>query len=189
MAIDLLNPFVYHFNNSTYKIYGSDSKTDLSGADYVFAKKFNDVIRYFPCFTFVQDPKVKGFAESNFHARKNDTTTIVHSCDCVLGLKVDFIAQGMYKRFDFYIILTSPVLLQDIQINFGYNGGSYTQSLSITAGGTSVSTGNIIGISTDVNIDGIINIVGTSQSMQFNLSAHGTTGVNKFLNVTKGIEI
>ena len=185
MAVDLIHPLDFQFNNETYKIYGSDSKADLSTASYVLAKRSNDLTRYFPCFTSAQDPNTNGFTKSALHARKSDTTTIVHSCDCVVRVEFFTNIQLLFFRYDFHVYLLSPPLLQDIEITLSINGGD-PQTLTIPAGSTSVHTPTITVYTSTITADATITVVGTSMSAPISLTRSSTGTSTAYRNVTRG---
>lgn len=188
MAIDLIHPWDFHFNNETYKIYGSDSKADLSAASYVLAKRSNNLTRYFPCFTSTQNPKTNGFTESALHARKNDTTTIVHSCDCIVRVEFNTRIQFLFYSYDFHVYLLSPPLLQDIEITLSINGGD-PQTLTIPAGSTYVGTPTTSVYTSTIIADATITAVGTSMSASVSLSRSSTGTSVAYRNVTRGTSI
>lgn len=188
MAVDLIHPLDFQFNNETYKIYGSDSKADLSTASYVLAKRSNDLTGYFPCFTSAQDPKANGFTESALHARKSDTTTIVHSCDCVVRVEFHTSIQFLFNRYDFHVYLLSPPLLQDIEITLSINGGD-PQTLTISAGSTYAGTPTISVTTSTIIAEATIAVVGTSMSASVSLARSSTGTSTEYRNVTRGTVI
>lgn len=188
MAVDLTHPYAFQFNNATYKIYGSDSKADLSTASYVFAKRLNSLTRYFPCFTAPQSQTREGFSESALHTRKSDTTTIVHSCDCVVRVEFYTSIQFLFYKYDFHVYLLSPPLLQDVEITLSINGGD-PLTLTIPAGNTEVHTPTVSVTSSTISAEATIAVTGTSMSASVSLTRSSTGTSVVYRNVTRGTSI